>query len=73
MLINYAHKRGIHCESASTKNLLKFRGYDMSEVLVFGISGGYDFIHYLFLFFKVENLLFLEVFPEKFLNNLLKE
>lgn len=45
MLINYAHKRGIHCESASTKNLLKFRGYDMSEVLVFGISGGYDFIH----------------------------
>ncbi|MBN2787559.1 MAG: BtrH N-terminal domain-containing protein [Paludibacteraceae bacterium] len=45
MIINYPHEKGFHCESATTRNLLKFRGYELNELLVFGISGGYDFIH----------------------------
>ncbi|MDY0014616.1 MAG: BtrH N-terminal domain-containing protein [Bacteroidales bacterium] len=48
---NYPHQRGIHCETGSIKNMLKFHGYDISETLIFGIGSGYDFMHFPFRFF----------------------
>lgn len=48
---NYPHKRGIHCETASIKNMLKFNGIDISEAMIFGIGSGYDFMHFPFRFF----------------------
>jgi len=52
MLIDYPHKRGIHCETANTKNLLDFFGYNYSEPLIFGIGSGIDFIHFPFVLFN---------------------
>lgn len=52
MIINYPHKRGIHCETANTKNLLEFYGYNYSEPLIFGIGSGIDFIHFPFVLFN---------------------
>lgn len=48
---NYPHKRGIHCETGSIKNMLKFYGVDISETMIFGIGSGYDFMHFPFRFF----------------------
>ncbi|MBN2787558.1 MAG: BtrH N-terminal domain-containing protein [Paludibacteraceae bacterium] len=47
---NYPHKRGIHCESGSIKNLLDFYGVDIPEEMIFGIGSGYDFINFPFEF-----------------------
>ncbi len=52
MIIGYPHKRGIHCETANTKNLLEFYGYYYSEPLIFGIGSGLDFIHFPFVLFN---------------------
>ena len=52
MIIDYPHKRGIHCETASIKNLLEFNGYEISEEMIFGIGSGYDFIHFPFPLFN---------------------
>ncbi|MBN2788417.1 MAG: BtrH N-terminal domain-containing protein [Paludibacteraceae bacterium] len=50
MIINYPHRRGIHCETGSIKNLLKFYGLDLPEELIFGIGSGLDFINFPFGF-----------------------
>lgn len=50
MVENYPHKRGIHCETGSVKNLLDFYGLDIPEELIFGIGSGYDFINFPFEF-----------------------
>lgn len=48
---NYPHQRGIHCETGSIKNMLKFHGYEINETMIFGIGSGYDFMHFPFRFF----------------------
>ena len=47
----YPHQKGIHCETGSIKNMLKFHGYEINEELIFGIGSGYDFIHFPFRLF----------------------
>ena len=37
---------GKHCWSASARSVLKFHGIDMSEEMVFGLSGGLSFIYW---------------------------
>lgn len=49
---NYPHKRGIHCETGSIKNMLTFYGFDISETMIFGIGSGYDFMHFPFPMFN---------------------
>ena len=39
----YAHRRGIHCESACQRAVLAAGGYDVDEEIVFGLDGGFGF------------------------------
>ncbi|MFE6096573.1 DUF4872 domain-containing protein [Streptomyces massasporeus] len=39
----YAHRRGIHCESACQCTVLAAGGYDVDEEIVFGLDGGFGF------------------------------
>ena len=39
----YAHRRGIHCESACQCAVLAAGGYDVDEEIVFGLDGGFGF------------------------------
>lgn len=59
LLENYPLKIGIHCETGSIRNMLKFYGYEINEPMIFGIGSGYDFIHFPFpMFNKCETPLF---------------
>jgi hypothetical protein len=44
-IIDFRHKRGAHCESIVTANLLSHYGMDLSEPLVFGIGSGLFFAY----------------------------
>ncbi|MFJ3507042.1 BtrH N-terminal domain-containing protein [Streptomyces luteogriseus] len=39
----YAHRRGLHCESACQCAVLAAGGYDVDEEVVFGLDGGFGF------------------------------
>ncbi|MFF9120690.1 DUF4872 domain-containing protein [Streptomyces massasporeus] len=39
----YAHRRGIHCESACQCAVLAAGGHDVDEEIVFGLDGGFGF------------------------------
>jgi len=43
MIIDFTHKQGAHCESATTTNLLNHQGLNLTESMVFGISGSLFF------------------------------
>lgn len=47
---NYPHKKGLHCESGSLKNILDYYGLNLPEEMIFGIGSGYDFINFPFPF-----------------------
>lgn len=52
MIITYPHKRGIHCETGTIKNMLSFHGLEVTEEMIFGIGSGYDFINFPFPVFN---------------------
>ena len=41
----YIHRRGEHCGSAAMRNLLAFRGVDLSEPMCFGLGSGAGFLY----------------------------
>ncbi len=41
----YVHRRGEHCGSAAMRNLLAFRGIDLSEPMCFGLGSGAGFLY----------------------------
>jgi hypothetical protein len=41
----FPHRHAAHCESGTVATLLRSRGLDLSEPMVFGIAGGLYFIH----------------------------
>lgn len=45
MTDNFPHRHAAHCESGTLATLLRSRGLDLSEPMVFGIGGGLFFIH----------------------------
>ncbi len=64
---NYPHQRGIHCETGSIKNMLKFYGHDISETMIFGIGSGFDFMHFPFRFFNGNEIpIFRSIFVQVF-------
>src|SRR4030095_1559138 len=44
-IINFQHKKGAHCESIVTSNLLNHYGLELSEPLIFGCGSGLFFAH----------------------------
>ncbi|RPD98587.1 DUF4872 domain-containing protein [Aureibaculum marinum] len=49
MKINFAHHQSAHCENGVVSNLLKHKGYQVSEPMVFGIGSGLFFVYIPFL------------------------
>lgn len=45
MTAAFPHRHAAHCESGTIATLLRTRGLDLSEPMVFGIGGGLYFIH----------------------------
>lgn len=43
----FEHQVGIHCETGSLRNMLRFAGLDVSEAMIFGVGSGPAF-YYLF-------------------------
>jgi hypothetical protein len=41
----FPHRHAAHCESGTVATLLRARGLDLSEPMIFGIAGGLSFIH----------------------------
>jgi len=69
MIINYPHKKGTHCETASVKNLLDFYGLNISEEMIFGIGSGFNFIHFPFPFFTKNEASLFRTVPTSILKN----
>jgi len=46
---DFEHRHAGHCESGTVAALLRHRGLDLSEPMVFGIGGGLFFLHLLFV------------------------
>ena len=42
----FEHRPGGHCSSAAMRDLLRFRGHDLSEDMVFGLGAGVAFVYY---------------------------
>lgn len=49
MKINFKHHQSAHCENGVVSNLLKHRGHNISEPMVFGIGSGLFFVYIPFL------------------------
>ena len=45
MVLNFPHRHAGHCETGTLAALLRHRGVDLSEPMVFGIGSGLFFIH----------------------------
>jgi hypothetical protein len=71
MIITYPHKRGIHCETGTIKNMLSFHGQEVSEEMIFGIGSGYDFINFPFPVFNGLEAPLLRNLPEMYSNSFL--
>jgi hypothetical protein len=41
----FPHRHAAHCESGTVATLLRTRGLDLSEPMIFGVAGGLYFIH----------------------------
>lgn len=41
----YVHRNGVHCGSASMRNMLAFRGIGLSEAMCFGLGSGAGFLY----------------------------
>ncbi|HEU5360559.1 MAG TPA: BtrH N-terminal domain-containing protein [Candidatus Deferrimicrobiaceae bacterium] len=41
----YVHRPGLHCGSSAMRNLLAFRGIDLSEPMCFGLGSGAGFLY----------------------------
>lgn len=72
MIINYPHKRAIHCETGSIRNLLKFYGYEISEPMILGIGSGLTFIHFPFPMFANHEAPIFRIMPTKVFANFTK-
>lgn len=49
MKIDFTHYQSAHCENGVVSNLLKHKGHDISEPMVFGIGSGLFFVYIPFL------------------------
>ncbi len=49
MKIDFTHHQSAHCENGVVSNLLKHRGHNISEPMVFGIGSGLFFVYIPFL------------------------
>jgi len=72
MIINYPHRRAIHCETGSIRNLLKFYGYEISEPMILGIGSGLTFIHFPFPLFANHEAPIFRIMPTKVFANFTK-
>jgi hypothetical protein len=41
----YVHRNGVHCGSSSMRNMLRFRGIELSEPMCFGLGSGAGFLY----------------------------
>ena len=48
-IVEFEHRPAAHCENGVISNLLRFYGFDISEPMIFGLSGGLFFGHMPFL------------------------
>jgi len=48
-VLEFEHKPAAHCENGVISNLLRFYGFDISEPMIFGLSGGLFFGHMSFI------------------------
>ena len=55
-ILEFEHKSAAHCENGVISNMLRFYGFDISEPMIFGLSGGLFFGHMPFV--KVSGLAF---------------
>jgi hypothetical protein len=44
-LTDFEHRHAAHCESGTVATLLRTRGLDLSEAMVFGVGGGFFFLY----------------------------
>ena len=49
MKINFKHRQSAHCENGVASSLLRYKGYEISEPMVFGIGAGLVFLYIPFL------------------------
>ncbi|WP_270088662.1 BtrH N-terminal domain-containing protein [Sphingobacterium sp. SYP-B4668] len=49
MQLNFTHHQTAHCENGVASNLLRDKGYDISEPMVFGLGSGLFFVYLPFL------------------------
>lgn len=49
MELNFEHRTAAHCENGVTASLLRFYGYELSEPMIFGLSGSLFFVNLPFI------------------------
>jgi hypothetical protein len=72
MTAAFPHRHAAHCESGTLATLLRTRGLDLSEPLVFGIGGGLYFIHVPFVKLGGLPLTAYRIMPRAIIRNLTK-
>jgi len=70
MTAAFPHRHAAHCESGTIATLLRTRGLDLSEPLVFGIGGGLYFIHVPFVKLGGLPLTAYRIMPRAIIKNL---
>jgi len=72
MTAAFPHRHAAHCESGTVATLLRTRGLDISEPMVFGIGGGLFFIHLPFAKLGGFPLTAYRIMPRAIIKNLTK-
>ena len=68
----YVHRHAAHCESGVVSSLLKHQGLELSEPMVFGLSGALNFAYLPFLRFGNMPLIAYRQYPGHIIKNLPK-
>jgi hypothetical protein len=72
MTAAFPHRHAAHCESGTVATLLRTRGLDLSEPMIFGIGGGLYFIHVPFAKLGGFPLTAYRIMPRAIIKNLTK-
>jgi len=72
MIIDFPHKQQSHCENGALCNLLAFKGFEISEPLIFGIGSGLFFAYMPFITNKKIPLTSFRVLPGQIQKKALK-
>lgn len=72
MTVAFPHRHAAHCESGTIATLLRTRGVDLSEPMIFGIASGLFFIHVPFAKLGGFPLTAYRIMPRAIIKNLAK-